>query len=78
MAREVVRKICGHAEAVYAVGSPGRIARKIERSSENLCRICRDRLPQIVEVVDSDRPDDLPKSKGVQEILKSKREGEGS
>ena len=56
MAREVVRRICGHAEAVYAVGPPGRIAKKIERSSGDLCRTCRDRLQtSAFEVVVSER-----------------------
>jgi len=75
MAREVVRRICGHAEAVYAVGPSGRIARKIEKSSGDLCRSCRDRLQTIAfEVVDSDRSDDLTGDESVREILKARRE----
>lgn len=75
MAREVVRRICGHAEAIYAVGPPGRVVRKIERSSGDICRICRDLPPSIsASVVDSKNDDSRSGNESVREILKRRRE----
>ena len=75
MTREVVRRICGHAEAVYAVGPPGRIAKKIERSSGDLCRTCRDRLQtSAFEVVVSERSDDPSGDEAVRNVLERRRE----
>jgi hypothetical protein len=57
MAREVVRKICGHVEAVYAVGSPERIGRKIGRSLAEPCRVCRSRAPAVAV------PEEIPEKR---------------
>ena len=73
MAREVVRKICGHVEAVYAVGSPERIDRKIGKRSGEPCRVCRSRtLSGAVPEEIPEKRDPKPENPVVRDILEQR------
>lgn len=48
MTRALIRRSCGHLEAVYAVGPERYRDRRIAASVQVVCRICQDRQRKIV------------------------------
>ena len=60
MTQSLVRRSCGHLEAVYAVGPEKYRDRRIVASVQLVCRICRDRQKnEEVEVVVSEDSEQL-------------------